>query len=210
VWALGAHGASPKHTSALTRIRPREQSAGFDCSRPAAQAPYWFCVCPRFAPRIAVLLARARVLYRCGSSLTRNDTGIEKLRSTGTANYSRTLVIDASTRKGGQLADQLNHAGFSAEFAVSWDGARAALRASLYHSCVVVADLDQVEDLKRLRELRREAMGLWIIVLCDLRAEKSLLVARRQGVDAVLSARFSMLDLTSRLAAFALRSRPIF
>jgi DNA-binding response OmpR family regulator len=125
-------------------------------------------------------------------------------------NYSRTLVVDASTAQGGQLSDQLNHAGFSAEFAVSWHVARATLRANYYHSCIVVADVDQVEDLKQLSELRRVAMSVWIIVLCEPSAERVQLLARRQGVDAVLPAPFSMLDLTSRLAAFSLRSRPTF
>lgn len=132
------------------------------------------------------------------------------MRSAFTANYSRTLVVDTSTTQGGQLAHELNHAGFGAEFAVSWHMARATLRANHYHSCIVVADLDQIEDLKQLSELRRVAMGVWMIVLCNLRAESSLLLARRQGVDAVLSPPFSMLDLTSRLAAFSLRSRPTF
>jgi DNA-binding response OmpR family regulator len=132
------------------------------------------------------------------------------MRSAFTLNYSRTLVVDPGTAQGGQLADQLNRAGFGAEFAVSWHMARATLRANRYHSCIVVADLDQVEDLKQISELRRLAMRVWMIVLCDLRAEGSLLLARQQGVDAVLCAPFSMLDLTSRLAAFALRSRPTF
>jgi DNA-binding response OmpR family regulator len=132
------------------------------------------------------------------------------MRSAFTASYSRTLVVDTSTAQGGQLADQLNHAGFGAEFAVSWHIARATLRANHYQSCIVVADLDRVEDLKQMSELRRVAMSVWMIALCDLRAESTLLLARRQGVDALLSAPFSMLDLTSRLAAFSLRSRPTF
>ncbi len=131
------------------------------------------------------------------------------MRSAFTANYSRTLVVDTSTTQGGQLSDQLNHAGFSSEFTCSWHMARATLRANHHHSCIVVADLDQVEDLKQLIELRRVAMGVWLIVLCDSSsAARTQLLARRQGVDAVLSAPFSMLDLTSRLAAFSLRSRP--
>jgi DNA-binding response OmpR family regulator len=84
------------------------------------------------------------------------------MRSPFTANYSRTRVVDTSTTQGGQLADQLNHAGFSAEFAVSWHMARATLRANHYHSCIVVANLDQVEDLKEISELRRVAMRAWI------------------------------------------------
>lgn len=140
----------------------------------------------------------------------RSGKRLDPVRSTFTANYSRTLVVDASTAQGAQLAEQINHAGFSAEFAVSWHGARAALRRQHFDSCVAVADLDHVEDLKQLCQLRRMAMSVWIIVLCDPLPERTVLLARRQGVDAVIAAPFSMLDLTSRLAAFSLRSRPTF
>jgi DNA-binding response OmpR family regulator len=112
------------------------------------------------------------------------------MRAPFTTNYSRTLVVDASTAQGGQLSDQLNHAGFSAEFAVSWQMARATLRANYYHSCMVVADLDQAEHLEQISELRRVAMSVWIIVLCEPPAERAQLLARRQGVDAVLPAPF--------------------
>jgi hypothetical protein len=57
-----------------------------------------------------------------------------------------------------------------AEFAVSWHGARASLHANHYHSCIVVADLNQAKDLKQLSELRGVAMSVWLIVLCDLQA----------------------------------------
>jgi|ERR1700728_996445 DNA-binding response OmpR family regulator len=132
------------------------------------------------------------------------------MRSAFTANHSRTLVVDPSAVQGGQLSDLLNYAGLKAELALSWHEARTSLRANHYHSCIVVADLDQVEDLRQLNELRRIAMSVWIIVLCDLQAESTRLLARRQGVDAVLSAPFSMLDLTSRLAAFSIRAKPGF
>lgn len=124
--------------------------------------------------------------------------------------YSRTLVVDASTAQGQQLAEQLNRAGFSTEFVVSWHAARAALRSHNYQACVAVADPGQVEDLKQLTALRRTALGVWIIALCDRPTERMMLLARRQGVDAVLCAPFSMLDLTSRLAVFSHRSRPTF
>jgi hypothetical protein len=70
------------------------------------------------------------------------------MRSAFTANHSRTLVVDPSAAQGGQLTDQLNHAGFKTEFAVSWHGARASLRANHYQSCIVIAEPDQVEDVK--------------------------------------------------------------
>ena len=127
-----------------------------------------------------------------------------------TTHDSRTLLIDANNELGGQLVEQLNHAGFKTDFAVSWSAAHAALGANYYHSCIVVADLDQSADLNELDELRRAALRVWIIVLSDLQPEKALLLAHRQGVDAVLSAPFAMEDLTSRLAAFSLRARPTF
>jgi DNA-binding response OmpR family regulator len=123
---------------------------------------------------------------------------------------SRTLLVDPNLVQGGQLVEQLNRAGFRTDFAVSWSAARAALAADYYDSCIVVADLDQPADLNQLDELRRAALRVWIIVLSDLQPEKALLLAHRRGVDAVLSAPFSMEDLTSRLAAFSLRARPTF
>jgi DNA-binding response OmpR family regulator len=124
------------------------------------------------------------------------------------AHDSRTLLVDTNLEHGGQLVEQLNRAGFRTDFAVSWSAARVALGANYYHSCIVVADLDQSADLAQLDELRRAALRVWIIVLSDLQGENARVLAHRQGVDAVLSAPFSMQDLTSRLAAFSLRARP--
>jgi DNA-binding response OmpR family regulator len=122
---------------------------------------------------------------------------------------SRTLLVDANVEHDGQLVEQLNRAGFRTDFAVSWSAARAALGANYYHSCIVVADLDQTADLEQLEELRRTALRVWIVVLSDLPPDNARVLAHRQGVDAVLSAPFSMQDLTSRLAAFSLRARPV-
>jgi len=123
---------------------------------------------------------------------------------------SRTLLLDAKNEHGGQLVEQLNHAGFKTDFAVSWSAAHAALRANYYHSFIVVADLDESAVLDQLDALRRAAQRVWIIVLSDLQAERVLALAHRQGVDAVLSAPYTVEDLTSRLAAFSLRARPAF
>jgi len=127
-----------------------------------------------------------------------------------TTHDSRTLLIDANNEQGGQLVEQLNHAGFKTDFAVSWGAAHAALGANCYHSCIVVADFDRSADLERLDELRRAALRVWIIILSDLQPENARVLAHQQGADAVLSAPFSMQDLTSRLAAFSLRARPSF
>jgi DNA-binding response OmpR family regulator len=121
---------------------------------------------------------------------------------------SRTLLVDAKTALGVQLVEQLNHVGFKTDFAVTWGAAHAALRPNYYHSCVVVADLDQLTDREQLNELRRAAPGVWMIVLSDHPSERARRIARRHGLDALLSAHFSMHDITSRLAAFSLRARP--
>jgi len=127
-----------------------------------------------------------------------------------TTHDSRTLLIDANNEHGGQLVEQLNHAGFKTDFAVSWSAAHAALGANYYHSCIVVADLDQSADLEQLDELRRAAPRVWVIVLSNRQRENTPALAHRHGVDAVLSAPFSMQDLTSRLVAYSLRARPAF
>jgi DNA-binding response OmpR family regulator len=123
---------------------------------------------------------------------------------------SRILLIDAHNEQGGRLVEQLNHAGFKTDFAVSWTAAHAALRANCYQSCVVIAELDQLADLDHLAELRRMAPRVWIIVLSDFPPENTRARAHRQGIDAVISAPFSMEELTSRLAALSVRTRPAF
>ena len=124
-----------------------------------------------------------------------------------TARESRTLLIDASIEHGGRLVEQLNHAGFRTDSALTWHAACAALGANYYHSCIVVADLDEPAELDELDRLRRAAPRVWIIVLGDRQFEQAIDLGESHGVDALLSAPFSMLDLTSRLAAFALRAR---
>jgi len=127
-----------------------------------------------------------------------------------TPNESRALLIDVHTDQGGRLVEQLNRAGFRTDLTVSWSAARGALAANFYHSCVVVANLNRQADLDQLDVLRRAALRVWIIVVSDLPTEDALVIAHRQGVDAVITAPFSVQDLTSRLAAFALRARPAF
>ncbi|HEY2400077.1 MAG TPA: hypothetical protein VGI23_06955 [Steroidobacteraceae bacterium] len=121
---------------------------------------------------------------------------------------SRALLIDLNAEAGGQLVEQLNRAGFRTDIAVSWSAARAALSANYYHSCIVVADLNQAANLEQLDQLRRAALRVWIIVVSDLQPDNVRAVA--PGIDAAISASFSMADLTARLAAFSLRARPAF
>jgi DNA-binding response OmpR family regulator len=121
---------------------------------------------------------------------------------------SSTLLVDVGTAHGGQLVEQLNHAGFKTDFAVSWDSARAALKANYYNSCIVLTNLYQLADGEQLGQLRRAAPNVWMIVLTNHASERARTLAHRQGLDAIVSAPFSMDDLTSRLAAFSLRARP--
>jgi DNA-binding response OmpR family regulator len=124
--------------------------------------------------------------------------------------HDSTLLVDADVEHGRQLVEHLNHAGFKTDFVVSWGAAHVAVSANYYHSCIVVADLDQLTDRERLDELRRAAPRVWMIVLSDHASERAQKLARRQGLDALLLAPFSMHDLTSRLAAFSLRARPTY
>ncbi|MDB6012193.1 MAG: hypothetical protein JWL65_4443 [Gammaproteobacteria bacterium] len=127
-----------------------------------------------------------------------------------TKHDSRTLLVDADVAHGAQLVEQLNHAGFKTDFAASWGVAHTALKANYYHSCIAVAELDLLIDREQLDELRRAAPSVWMIVLSDHPPERAQRFAGRQGLDALLSAPFSMQDLTSRLAAFSLRARPTY
>ena len=126
-----------------------------------------------------------------------------------TAHESRTLLVDANIQHGGQLVEQLNHAGFRTDSALTWHAACAALGANYYHSCIVVTDLDEPAELDELDRLRRTAPRVWIIILGDRQFDEASDLGHDHGVDALLSAPFSMQDLTSQLATFALRARPI-
>ena len=65
---------------------------------------------------------------------------------------SRTLLVDASIEHGRRLSEQLNHAGFRTDLALSWRAAHAALGTNYYHSCVMTVDLDQPVDLEELAD----------------------------------------------------------
>ena len=120
---------------------------------------------------------------------------------------SRTLLVDTNIEHGRQLSEQLSVAGFRTDLAVSWRAARAALGLNYYHSCVITVDLDKPVDLEQLDALRRTAPRVWMVILSDRQPERPRDPVHRHGVDAMLSAPFSMHDLTSRLGAFSLRAR---
>ncbi len=111
---------------------------------------------------------------------------------------------------GAQLAVQLTRAGFNTDLVVRWRDAHASLAANCYHVFVVRVSVDQSGDLNHVDGIRRASQRMWIVLLSDLQDEDSMLLARRRGADAVLSMPFSIHDLTSRLAAFSLRARPVY
>lgn len=123
------------------------------------------------------------------------------------AGDSRTLLIDLNVEHGRGLVDALNRTGFRTDLAMSWGAARAILAVNYYHSCVVVADLDRLTDLEHLKEIRGAAPRVWTLVLSEHQQAEDL--ALPAGVDALLSAPFSVRELASRLAQFALHARPI-
>ena len=122
---------------------------------------------------------------------------------------SRTLLVDTNIEHGRQLSEQLSVAEFRTDLAVSWRAARAALSMNYYHSCVITVDLDKPVDLEQLDALRRTAPRVWMIILSDREPERPQDLVHRHGVDAMLSAPFSMHDLTSQLGALSLRARSI-
>jgi DNA-binding response OmpR family regulator len=124
-----------------------------------------------------------------------------------TRHNSRTLLVDEDGPHGVQLVEQLNHAGFKTDFAMSWGGARASLATNEYLSCVVVAGLEQLTDLANLDGLRGAAANVWMIVLSDLPRARVQRYANFACLDAILPVSFSMHDLTSRLAAYSQRGR---
>lgn len=122
--------------------------------------------------------------------------------------YSLTLVVDSDGAAASQLAEQLNHSGFHAEMAISAQAALAAARSRRYDAIVVAADLEQPTELEHLKGLRKCAPSTWIIVVSSGPHASPHQVILRCGADSLMVAPFSVEELTYRLSAFSLRSRP--
>jgi DNA-binding response OmpR family regulator len=123
---------------------------------------------------------------------------------------SRTLLVDADIAHAGQLVEQLNHAGFKTDFAVSWGAARTALKANYYHSCIVAADPEQLKDREQLDELRRAAPRVWMIVLSDHPSERAQRIVHRQSLAAVSAFFNARSHLAPCCVLAALRARPTY
>jgi len=124
------------------------------------------------------------------------------------ANFPPTLVIDIHGASAQQLAEQLTHAGFTANSADTCPEALAAVAARHYRSIILLGDLTDPDDVQCIAELRRRASGTWILMISstELRDRRALYLGH--GVDAQIVTPFSMEDLVSRLMAFSRHSRP--
>ncbi len=125
------------------------------------------------------------------------------------ADATRTLLVDANIERGRLLTEQLNHAGFRSDFAMTWGAAGAVLGLGHYKSCVVIADLDRAEDLEHLRVLRIAAPRVWVLAVTEADARQVRDPGIDSNVDALLCTPFSVRDLTVTLSEFSGRPRRV-
>jgi DNA-binding response OmpR family regulator len=91
---------------------------------------------------------------------------------------------------------------------VSAQAAHTAALTKHYEAMVMVFDLNQADDVRCLRHLRKCAPSSWIIVISSRPCTDPHQLIFRCGADSLLIAPFSIRELTSRLSALLLRSRP--
>ena len=127
---------------------------------------------------------------------------------TPVGNYMSILVIDVNAAAAEQLADQLRHSGFAVDAVTSCPAALRAVRARYYGSMIFVGDLSDPQDLNCIAELRRQVPRTWMIMISATALHDRRELFLRYGVDALLAIPFSIQDLTDRLSAFSMRSRP--
>jgi DNA-binding response OmpR family regulator len=116
--------------------------------------------------------------------------------------------VDANSEAANQLAVQLSHSGFPTDVATSCWVALGAVRTKRYGALVVAADLGLAGDRGCLTHLRETARNAWIVVICSRPHPDARQNVFECGADSVLTVPFSLQDLTSRLSALSLRSRP--
>jgi DNA-binding response OmpR family regulator len=136
------------------------------------------------------------------------EVAVVSYSNTPVVNYVPTLVIHANAAAARNLADQLEHCGFTADTAASGPPAISAVRARYYGSIVFVGDASHSPDLQCIAELRRRVPRTWIIAISSTAPRDTRELFLRYGVDALIATPFSVQDLASRLFAFSLRSRP--
>lgn len=119
-----------------------------------------------------------------------------------------TLILDANPASGQLLAEQLGRAGFASDVASTHAAAMSAVHGKHYGAMIIIADPGDTETLACLADLRSGAPRTWVIFVALARPDSTRELTWRHGVDALLTMPYSIQDLTSRLSAFALQSRP--
>lgn len=120
-----------------------------------------------------------------------------------------TLIVDRNAVTAKQLAEQLSHRGFEADFVLDYFAAESAVRTKYYRSIIIVIESDEGSSWGHLSALRKHARGSWIIVATPSHDSDTHDKLFRLGGDSLLATPLSVEDLTTRLSAFSLRSRPV-
>lgn len=120
------------------------------------------------------------------------------------------LLLDPDESSARSLAAQLQQVGFDVETVVTAAEALELLETRVFSSMVIAADLADASCRQCIGDLRRASPRAWLIVLTDERGANKDDTVRGYGADAILMSPCSVDDLTRRLVAFRLRSRPTF
>ena len=120
------------------------------------------------------------------------------------------LLIDPHMDSAVKLAAELALNGFATRIENTGVGAQSAIKESHFSTLIVIADLDDKACLDWLDELRRTASRSWMIIVSPRCDTKTCNLIYRHGGDACVKAPVSLDDLTKRLAAFQLCSRPLY
>lgn len=129
--------------------------------------------------------------------------------SLSTLSYLPMLIVGAHGVASIELAEHFRNHGFSADIARSCQEAQTAAHARYYGSMIFIGDLAKPADMVCLSKLRRTSIRTWIIVISSSVPPEDRRRTARRDADAILIAPFSIEDLTSRLLALSLRSRPL-
>lgn len=120
------------------------------------------------------------------------------------------LLLDPQRDSATELATQLALNGFPTRIESTGAGAQLAIKEGQFATLIVIADVDDKACLDWLDDLRRTASRSWMIVVSPRCDTKTCNLIYRHGGDACVTAPVSIDDLTQRLAAFQLRSRPLY
>jgi len=121
-----------------------------------------------------------------------------------------TLLFDPDIDRAKRLSVRLVEGGVPVEIATSAVAMLTSVRDKHFRTLLVAADLDDVNCLAFLDELRLAAPAEWLIAIASRADDDALAVAHRHGVDSLLAAPPLLPDLLARIAGLQLRARPRF